>query len=268
MIIAIWGEEGSGKSTMALSFPKPLRHFDIDIGGYARAAWRVDTTNVESKSYAIPIQIDKMIGGQGEGPSIRIPKRVVGYKETWQRIVIDFVEYCQNPDVKTIVFDSATALWKVCHQQHLQWIQEKQIAAKSNISENDLRESLMPKEYGPPNEQMRQLIYTAQSQKKNLILTHYPTDVYADKLEGERIVSYRTGELAMDGFNDTAKLVDMVVWVSMVRNPETKLYEPRGKIGKCGLEGMGVLARDREIPPTYDGIIQLQNFLKEMANGT
>jgi len=31
-IVAVCGDEGTGKTTMALTFPKPLRHFDVDVG--------------------------------------------------------------------------------------------------------------------------------------------------------------------------------------------------------------------------------------------
>ena len=32
MIVAIWGSEKTCKTTMALTFPKPLYHFDLDVG--------------------------------------------------------------------------------------------------------------------------------------------------------------------------------------------------------------------------------------------
>jgi len=36
-IVAICANEGACKTTMALSFPKPLVHFDTDVGGFRRA---------------------------------------------------------------------------------------------------------------------------------------------------------------------------------------------------------------------------------------
>ena len=41
-IVADCGDEGTGKTTMALTFPKPLVHFDIDVVGFRRAAWRLN----------------------------------------------------------------------------------------------------------------------------------------------------------------------------------------------------------------------------------
>jgi hypothetical protein len=114
IIAAIWGIEGSGKTTMALTFPKPLKHYDLDVGGYDRAAWRLSTDGVDSQSYAIPVQIEKLMGAQKQGISIRFPRRVIGYKEVWQKIVTDFVADCQNEKLQTIVIDSATQLWTIC----------------------------------------------------------------------------------------------------------------------------------------------------------
>ena len=108
---------------MALTFPKPIRHYDIDVGGYDRAAWRMDLDEVSSKAYPIPVQLEKMTGLV----STRFPRRVIGYKEVWQQLVVDFVENCQDKAAKTIVLDSATQLWAVCHQSLLQEKQEIQL---------------------------------------------------------------------------------------------------------------------------------------------
>ena len=80
-IVAIVGEEGTGKSSMALSFPKKLIHFDIDVGGFSRAAWRlpkdtrvkvlradekltdtdISELDIISKPYPRPLQLDKLL---------------------------------------------------------------------------------------------------------------------------------------------------------------------------------------------------------------
>ena len=126
MIIALWGSEKSWKTTMALTFPKPLYHFDLDCGGFDRAAWRVDTSEIKSKSYPTPVQMEKLMGQTKEGISVKFPKKIIGIKEIWQRIVLDFVEVCSS-DNKTIVLDSATQLWSICHRGYLQEVQERQI---------------------------------------------------------------------------------------------------------------------------------------------
>jgi len=279
-ITAICGDEGTGKTTMALTFPKPLRHFDIDVGGYRRAIWRLSPEGVESKSYPRPIQVDKLMGAQGSPTTrISIPKKVEGMKELWQDIVTDLVAACQDTALKTIVIDSSTLLWNICHQSHLQELQEKQLANhkkyKPNIpfDENDYRERLQPIEYGPANDRMRTILHTARSFSKNLVLVHYPTDEYGTIPDGRGgMTEGKTGAIVIDGFKETKKLVDLVVWTkissqmvpSNPANPQSPKIEEKlavCKITKCGIEGMGLSAVGLEVPATYDGIINLKRMM-------
>ena len=275
-IVAVCGDEGTGKTTMALTFPKPLRHFDVDVGGYRRAIWRLPAEGTESKSYPKPIQVDKLMGTTGTPTTrISIPKKVEGMKELWQQIVTDFVAACMDTKVKTVVIDSATLLWSICHNSHLQELQERQLAIhkknKPNIpfDENEYRERLLPIEYGPANDRMRTILHTARSYSKNLILTHYPTDEYGTIPDGKgNMVEGKTGKRILDGFKETLKLVDLVVWASVkdtvVAGVTSK--QPVAKITKCGLEGAGLAAVGLEIPATYEGIVNIVNFLKGAAN--
>jgi len=275
-ITAICGDEGTGKTTMSLTFPKPLRHFDIDVGGYRRAIWRLPADGVESKSYPRPIQMGKLMGTQGSPTTrISIPKKVEGMKELWQQIVTDFVAACTDEKVRTIVIDSATLLWNICHQSHLQELQEKQLAshkkAKPNIpfDESDYRERLQPMEYGPANDRMRTILHTARSFSKNLVLVHYPTDEYGTVPDSKgNMVEGKTGAIIIDGFKETKKLVDLVVWTSIKETVSGGVTEKSAvcKITKCGLEGAGLAAVGLEIPATYDGIVNIVNLLKGATN--
>lgn len=279
-ITAICGDEGTGKTTMAMTFPKPLRHFDIDVGGYRRAAWRLNAEGIVSKSYPKPIQVQKLMGQQVADPTkpstrVIVPKKVEGMMQLWQSIIQDFVEACMNPEVETLVIDSATLLWNICHQSHLQELQERQVANhrknKPNIpfDENDYRERLQPMEYGPANDRMRTILHTARSFSKNLVLTHYPTDEYGTILDAKgNVTEGKTGKMILDGFKETVKLVDLVVWLRVNEKHEggTVIKTPMAKITKCGLEGMGLDAVGMEIPATYEGIINLQNLMKGAAN--
>lgn len=257
-IIALWGAEKSGKTTTALTFPRPIVHMDIDVGGYDRAAWRIpDKAGIVSTSYPTPISIEKLKGIQKDGATIRFPKKVTGIKEVWQQIVVDFVEACQDAEVATIIIDSATQLWRVNHRAYLQEVQERQIAKDATIDENRLRESLLPVEYGEPNERMRTLINTARSFKKNLILTHYPTDVWGQRVGKDGIEEYRTGKEKLDGFTDTVKLVDLVI-----RLDTNDSNQPNAKVTICGLQKLGMTAVGLVLPEaSYQGILQLQETI-------
>ncbi len=260
MIVAVWGEEKTWKSTFALSFPKPIYHMDLDVGGFERAIWRIDAKEIHSKSYPIPIQIEKMMGAQksktGNLVTIRFPKRVIGYREVWQQIVVDFVAACQNQKVQTIVIDSATMLWTICHTSLLQEKQEIQLSANPRLQDSQLREKLQPVEF--PNDRMRSLIYTARSCKKHLVLTHYPRDVYGQRVTDKGIEDYKTGEVTPDGFKDTQKLVDAVIKLET-----DKKNNITASFTKCAIEGMGTAAVGLTLPSTdYQGILDLQKSMR------
>lgn len=277
-IIAVCGDEGTGKTTMGLTFPKPLRHFDVDVGGYRRAIWRLPSEGTASKGYPKPIQMAQLMGTQGS-PSTRliIPKKVEGMKELWQQIVTDFVEACMDTSVKTVVIDSATLLWGICHNSHLQELQERQLAKWKidprtraiPFDENEYRERLQPIEYGPANDRLRTVLHTARSFQKNLVLVHYPTDEYGTIPDGKgNMVEGKTGKIILDGFKETKKLVDLVVWTSIKETTEAGITtkQPIAEITKCGLEGAGLDAVGMKIPATYEGIVNLVNLLKGASN--
>lgn len=241
LIVAIWGKEKSGKSTVSLSFPKPIVHFDIDVGGFARASRRLsDLKGITSKPYPVPLQIDKLMGSTTEEVNnritVRIPKKVVGMRELWQSIIQDYVDACQDKDVKTIVMDSATGLWSICHQSYLQEKQEMQMQQGVKDTDREFREQLTSIEYVKPNDRMKSLIYTSRSFGKNLVLTHYPRDVYRDKLDMDgRVKSYTTGEEELDGFKYTTALVDLVVRTFSESSPG----KPTRMFGRVTLSGLG-----------------------------
>ena len=301
MIASIWAIEGAGKTSFGLSFPKPLFHLDLDVGGFERAVWRLEAEakeagkklrvkrcdageslekldweswDVVSKPYLAPIQLEKVLGiRQKQGLSVRFPRQVVGIKEVWQEIIIDIVTVCQVKFVKTVMPDSATQMWWLSHTGLLQEKQEIQIANGVKPEHKDFREKLLPIEF--PNSRMRDVIYTVRSFGKNLVMTHYPKDIYAERLSGERLESYRTGEIEPDGFKHTVALDDIVIWcyteldkrkeiIKGAPNPDYNKPVPRAKISlKCGLAGMGMKAVGLELPtPDYAGLMELQSMMR------
>jgi len=278
-ITAIVGDEGTGKTSMALTFPRPIRHFDIDVGGYRRAAWRLeDTTGIVTKSYPMPIQASKLMGQTTDASSrIHIPKKVEGMKDMWQEIVQDFVDACQDASVATIIIDSSTLLWNINHKTELEMIQERQLARHMKdkpgapFSENDYRERLQPIEYGPANDRMRQLLHTARSFQKNLVLVHYPTDEYGTVPDGKGgMVEGKTGKIILDGFKETVKLVDLVVWTRITEQTlpgNVKEKYPVAKIAKCGISGMGLKAVGMEVVASYEAIINLRDMMRGGSSG-
>ena len=260
MVIAIWGPEGAWKTTFGLTFPKPLHHIETDVGGYGRASWRIDEEGITTESYYPPFPFVETPGKAAE-VTVRFPKKLIGYKELWQRIFIDYVRAMRDPKLKTVVIDSSTELWTIDHRSYLQELQEAQLAAGKK--DHEIRENLIPVEYADPNARMRQFINAAKSYRKNLVLIHYPKDVYITVQKGERTESVTSGEITIDGFKDTKKLVDVVVWMDFVKKPKGGEAAVEAKImGKCALSGMGTNALGMALPePSYQGIIDLRNML-------
>lgn len=272
-VVAICGNEGTGKSSMALTFPRPIHHLDIDVGGFRRAIWRLeDKTNITSTSFPKPIQMGKLMGQDKQSSTrISVPKKVEGMKELWQAIITEFVTKCTNPDISTLIVDSATMLWNICHQAYLQELQERQLANHLKRSpnvpfdENDYRERLQPIEYGPANDRMTTVLHTARSYGKNLVLTHYPTDEYGPMPDGKGgMVEAKTGKKVIDGFKHTTKLADLVVWTDLKEsnNQGVREYYPSCKVTKCGIEGMGLNAVGMEFVANFESLINLRNLLR------
>jgi hypothetical protein len=252
-VIVLWGDEGCWKTTFGLSYPKPIVHLETDVGGFNRAAWRIDTKGITSTTYTPPVPMEE---SGVKKITVKFPKKLMGIKELWQQIFLDYVRACRDPKVSTIVIDSATELWTICHRGYLQELQENQLAAGK--TEAQIRENLIPVEYADPNARMRQLINAAKSYQKYLVLTHYSKDVYVTVQKGDKTESMPSGEITIDGFKDTGKLVDLVVRLDL-----TKTGEVEAKIvKKCALAGMGTTALGMTLPePSYQGLVDLRNML-------
>lgn len=276
-VVSIWGEEGTCKSTFALTFPPIIRHFDIDVGGYARAAWRLSEdvrAGIRSKSYPLDvIQIDKMMGAAVRAGAnntvvdIRFPKRVVGMRELWQRIIIDFVEACRDPIVQTIIFDSATLMWTICHNSHLQEVQEKQLAQGVSENSKEFREKLLAVEFGPANDKFRTVVHTARSFKKNVVMVHYPTDEYGAVPDGNGgIKNDKTGRKVPDGMKEIGKMADLVL--NTYIKTENGKSVPKAKILKCGIPNLGLSFVGMEIEANFAAISQIYEAMSPQVGTT
>jgi len=264
LVLTIWGEEKTGKTSLALTFPKPLIHFDLDIGGFNRAKWRVDTKEVKSTPYFSEDVLQKLLKGD---LTIRPSHKVYGMKELWTKIITEYAHALLDKEAATIVIDSGTQLWSICHSAVLQEKQEMQILKNPKIQDADLRERLQPIEYGEPNKRMRALISAAHGYKKILVLTHYPRDIYVTKMMGDRAEEVKSGEIEPDGFKENRRLTDLEVKTFMKVVPNTT-GKGTHKVPSCRitLSGLTLDAVDIELEPNYDKIIEVVNALRGEAS--
>jgi len=208
----IWGEDKSGKSSLALSFPKPIQHFEFDLGGYDRTIWRFkkdkDNGSITTKPFVVPMQ------GNIDEVTIKQSKIITGVKELWYQFLVEYLRFLKG-DVVTGIIDTGTLLWETICTAYLQEKQEIQLDPNGNLlpSENRLRVSLLPIEYREPNIRMRSVIYQAKAHGKHLILTHHSRDEYKPMLDfktGETRDS-RTGMRERSGFSSLGDSTDLML---------------------------------------------------------
>jgi hypothetical protein len=227
VIVGVQGEDKSGKTSFALSLPKPIYHMELDVGGFRRAAWRwqedVDKGDIVSKVYRVPQSVlrERLLGGL----QLKKQGHVVGAKELWYEILEDVIGVCEGriltPDGRefaTIGMDSYPEVWNTCHRSYLQELQEIQ---KDRVQ-------LMSIEYGEPNSRMGVLAYGIKDSGKNLVLTNYMTDKYETVLSGGSMKEMVVGRTAA-GWKQLTKIVDVLV--------ETRIKggESEGEVMLCGL---------------------------------
>lgn len=244
MIAAPWGDEKTGKSSFALTFPKPIWHADMDFGFHrvtGRFKKEIESGLIVSKPYPIPVE-ELMFSSQ-------IGRPIKGVREVYEEFLHDFVnEFILNPDIPTGVIDTHTQLWEIVR---LGFLQEKQELQEKG---EKLRERLMPYEYGEPNDRMKRIIQAARSYGKHLVMVHYAKEEYKPMLVDGTIKETRTGKAIMDSFKHIPDLSDIVIQTS--RNG----VEFYGEVVLCGLDIRmeGMKFRD----PSYDIIVAALERLK------
>ncbi len=283
----ICADEGQGKSSMALSYPKPLFHMDLDLNGFRRAAWRLQGLKVKelgpeepvigqyfsaydiiTKPYPRTIPMDKLLGPTTDKVNgtiqIRKSNKVEGMAELWMKIITDFVIVCQQPLSRSVVIDTGDTFYVTASQSHLQFLQEKQIAAGEQ-DPNRLREKLQKLEYTPVYDKIRQVLYTGSGFRKNIVITSYPKPIYAESVNSQgEVIEYNTGKEEVGGFKDYTKLADLVVWVTTPAGSNGKPH-PVATITKCGIADMGMGAVGMTFEANYASLEQLRQTMKVAA---
>ncbi len=174
--VAISGDAKTGKSHLALSFPAPLVVYSFDIG------LEPILTNFKGKDIeviAYPLPIVETV-------------RAVGLKQDiakiWQTFNDSFKAKTEDRRVKTIVVDTATALYEICRIGRT----------------GELGRELDPVEYGDVFLRMKALIQRARIAGQNLVLTHYLKEIYGDDRRP-------SGEVKLDGWKGTESEVDVAL---------------------------------------------------------
>lgn len=231
MIFVLWGEDKSCKTTLALSFPKPLVHMELDIGGFDRANrnlphlpikdW-VKDGSIKHEEYLLPFQIANV----DPVMAARANKILVGMKELFYEMVGAYIKHLNDPNLATIVIDTGTMFYNLICDSYLQEKQELQMPLGPDGKGKDgkpLRVQLQQPEYREPYTRMAGIIYQAKAHRKNLVLTHHATDEYGMvKQAGGLLGSGMTGKRQLHGWKKLGAACDVfgrTYWDNTVNKP-------------------------------------------------
>lgn len=176
IILSVEAREKRGKSNFALTAPDPHVLFDFDTGLEGVLEKFTSTKEIYVGDY-------------------RRDKGLVLTPPQWQaqflKFKSEYVGALGNPSIRTITWDTATETWELLRMYKFGKLTQ-----------------VMPTQYGPVNDEYRELIRLAFGSDKNLILLHKMKEEYVASKANPAIAN-RTGGYIRAGFNDTPYLVQM-----------------------------------------------------------
>lgn len=197
-VMSLLGRPGKGKSHFSLTAPGPIAVQNIDIGLKDVLEKFSGEKVIIVKRYAIAINlksISKTISRKQAEAETRSPLEIdidAVIKE-WEAFKKDYIALLQNPDIRTIVWDTGTEVW--------------QLIRAARFGKLDMVEGHL---YGPVNMEMNYLVKLAFEFKKNLIVLHKMKDEYNEQITSSgKKVSYATGKDIMDGFKNMPHLAEI-----------------------------------------------------------
>lgn len=231
MIISLEGVRKTTKSTFGLSAPPKIVFFNFDLGvDRVEPRYRPPEGTVTVIDYGTLAITNKK-------------KQTAFVQKEWNRLLKEYNDALEDPEVQTVVFDTFTAVWELRRLAYLAELNDD--AEKKGESQ---RRNLMPQEYFIPNTDMKMILTQAKIHNKHLILIHHLKEVYK---EGKP-----TGEMEADGFKYTGDLADVIL------QSNKKDGKPVYTVKDCGLT---LRAEGLEIEePTFQKVEELLTKLRNM----
>ena len=259
--LGIYGDIKTGKTSLALSFSKPIFHVDLDIGGFQRAEARVlklgysvmKLPGITAVNQSLPQfyqtqgwkQLPDIITKPYPLP-LKFPGQAIhGMMAVWEELIDDLLFMYATPQISTIVIDTGTMMHQISTMAHLERIQAK----------NPERQVLQQIEYARPNTEERSLLSGAYTYEKNLVITHHAGGKYESRLTAKGTEEIRVGD-TWAGFNGMGAIVDLVARSFIAPSPNGTIV-PRLWIEDCGLT---LQAKGEQMEnPTFDSLLELIN---------
>jgi len=271
MIFGLWGEDKTCKTTLALTFPKPLVFMEFDIGGFDRAIYRFQEELDKELTCYEPYPMPMTFGTLDPAHlAIKPTKIIIGMKELFYKWAASYLKHLNDPKIKTIVIDTATLMYSINCDCYLQELQEKQLPLRTDGKGSDgktLRSQLLQIEYREPNNRMRGILYNAKSHGKNLVMVHHARDEYKPMPQKDgSLASAATGKRVRSGFTTLGDSADVIVHTFIKEEP---VMDKGKQIGVkatpfCSVDLSEVLelAGMEFKQPNYDDIYRAISFIK------
>ena len=165
LIVAVDGVEKHGKTHFSLTAPGPIAVINLDVGHEGVVGKFCDNKHIEVSDYLVDPRAEE-----------------VDYGALWERLKNDYYTALEDKTFRTIVFDTATEVWDLLR-----------LARFGKLTQ------IMPHKYTEVNTEYREMMRTAYSNDKNLVLLH--------KVKDEWVNDASTGRKIRAGFKDTGYLV-------------------------------------------------------------
>lgn len=177
ILASVSGRPKAGKTHMSMTFPDPIKVFSFDLGA-AFVRTKFPDKEIDVTEITLPI-VESTEQTWAEEP--------------WKKFEQDFKGAVESGKYNTVVLDTATVVWQMCHQA---------------ITEERNRKKMLEVEYFAPNLKMSSLFARARIAGVNLVVIQYLRDKY---VKGDN-----TGELELDGWKRTEGNVDIVLEMESV----------------------------------------------------
>jgi hypothetical protein len=280
-VLVVVGDNKTCKSTLALTAPGKIGWQEFDIGGYKRAAGRFDDLDgrVVFKKYMTPMeQMKAKLGLVGRKRGLE--SRTIGVRELYVRATEDFLSFCEDPSITTIVWDNLPKFWRMVSGSVLQEKQDLQIEGWMKIYKNEeqiqqkllagelrLREQLLQIEYGEPNERVRNFINASKESDKNFVIIVTLDDERKPQLVKGEIEQVPTGKRVPAGWrwDHLKQEVDLVIFTRIEMESQVTVVDKKKvtsvlpvPYGKVTLSGEGLELLDLDIrEPSWKRLEQL-----------
>ena len=175
VLVASYGDIKTAKTSFGLSMPKPMVNFDFDQS-FRRAAFRYVKAHKSSVRMVDPHE--RLTAGMLDSPAdittlqykmpIKFPgKQREGFLDLWEgQVLPDLFAVYESSNIKSVMIDTGTIMWELCHQAHLERMQRLAPADKPRIQLTQI-------EYGRPNSECKAVYAGARVNGKHLITLNH-----------------------------------------------------------------------------------------------